>query len=70
VVYEYANHRIRNGRAATIVYLQEPLRPSSHRAPLALRSWLDRHRSQLGYKLRTQEHLIRSTQGRKAGEGN
>ena len=53
VVYEYANHLVRNGHAATIVYLQEPLRPYSHRPPLALRSWLDRHRAQLGYKLRT-----------------
>jgi L-malate glycosyltransferase len=51
VVYEYANHLVRNGHTATIVYLQEPRGPSSHRFPLALLSWLDGHRARLVYKI-------------------
>ncbi len=50
VVYQYANHLVRNGHTATIVYLQEPLGPSSHRFPSSLFSRLGRHRARLIYK--------------------
>jgi glycosyltransferase involved in cell wall biosynthesis len=51
VVYEYANHLVRNGHSATIVYLNEPLRPVFHRFPLALLSWLNRHLAQFVYRI-------------------
>jgi L-malate glycosyltransferase len=52
VVYEYANHLVRNGHSVTIVYLmQEPQRHTSHRFPLALLSWLNRHRARFVYKI-------------------
>ena len=51
VVYEYANHLVRTGHAATIVYLR-PRRSTSHRLPLTLFSRLDRHRARLVYESR------------------
>ncbi len=50
MVYEYANHLVRNGHAATIVYLQQLRKPSSHHFPLTLFSRLDRHRARLACK--------------------
>ncbi len=49
VVYEYANHLVRNGHKATIVYLWEPERSTSYRFPLTLGSWLNLHRVRLAY---------------------
>jgi glycosyltransferase involved in cell wall biosynthesis len=51
VVYEYANRLVRYGHSVTIVYLQDPLRRYPHRFPLALLSWLNRHRLRLIYKI-------------------
>jgi len=50
VVYEYANHLVRNGHKATIIYLWEPERFASHRFPLTLFSRLDRPRARFAYK--------------------
>jgi hypothetical protein len=50
VVYEYANHLVRTGHTATIVYLWEPQRSPSHRFPLTLFSWLGRHLVRLAYE--------------------
>ena len=50
VVYEYANHLVRNGHAATIVYLWEPQWSTSHRFPLTLFLRLARPPVRLAYK--------------------
>jgi L-malate glycosyltransferase len=49
VVYEYANHLVRTGHAATIVYLQQPQRSTSHRISPTLFSLLDSHRARRAY---------------------
>jgi hypothetical protein len=49
VVYEYANNLVRNGHAATIVYLQQLRKPSSHHFPLARSSWLGHYPARLAY---------------------
>jgi glycosyltransferase involved in cell wall biosynthesis len=50
VVYEYANHLVYTGHTATIVYLWEHPRPTSHCFPLTFFSWLDHHRVRLAYE--------------------
>jgi glycosyltransferase involved in cell wall biosynthesis len=49
VVYEYANYLVRDGHAATIVYLWEPQKFTSHRFPLALFSRLGGHLARRAY---------------------
>jgi glycosyltransferase involved in cell wall biosynthesis len=50
VVYEYANHLVRTGHTATIVYLWEPQRSPPYRFPLTFFSRLGRHRVRLAYE--------------------
>jgi glycosyltransferase involved in cell wall biosynthesis len=50
VVYEYANHLVRNGHTATIVYLCSAKRSTSRHFPLSLFSRLERQRARLAYK--------------------